>query len=267
MCASACRSRCQSASINRLMPYKPATGDAICMHESQADQNTDLRLMSRYNRFKEQFFLARLRTLRGKVLELGFGDADTLFHYDPGTEVVAVEKNGKWVDRARYKLEEQGIRNVHVELGSAEKLPFLDGEFDFVTSSFMLCSVDSQPGAIAEMYRVLKPGGRYVALEHTLSKNSLFRGLQKVLARPISKIADNCHLNSDPLAVIGLQPFRILKTEYFPYYLEPPLFIEAEKSTSYEGGSIVTSKEEGTTWRTMLSGCPESGEMQQLHGR
>ncbi len=39
--------------------------------------------MSRYNRFKEQFFLARLRTLKGKVLELGFGDADTLFTMIP----------------------------------------------------------------------------------------------------------------------------------------------------------------------------------------
>ncbi len=185
--------------------------------------------MSHYNRFKEDHFLGRLRTLSGRVLELGFGDADTLFYYDPGTDVVAIEKNRKWVDRAAKRLTDGGIGHVKVMEGSAEKLPFRDNEFDFVTSSFMLCSVGSQPAAIAEMFRVLKPGGRYVALEHTLSKNGLFRGLQKILAKPVSKIADNCHLNSDPLAVIGLQPFRVLKAEYFPYYLEPPLYIEAEK--------------------------------------
>ncbi len=185
--------------------------------------------MSRYDDFKKNYFLSKLETLRGKVLELGFGDAATLFHYHSGTEVTALENSTKWVERAKTKLERRGLRHVDVIHGSAEELPFPDGHFDYVTSAFMICSVGSQPAAIREIYRVLKPGGIYVALEHTLSNNRIFRGLQQVLAKPVSKIAGNCHLNSDPLCVIGLQPFRILKTEYFPYYLEPPLYIEAEK--------------------------------------
>lgn len=186
--------------------------------------------MSKYNEFKQSHFLSRLRTLNGKILELGFGDADTLFHYHPDADVVAIEKSRKWVDLAREKLTARDINHVRVMSGSAEELPFPDEEFDFITSSFMLCSVDSQAGAIREMYRVLKPGGSYIALEHTLSRNTLFRGLQKILAKPVSKIADNCHLNSDPLSVIGMQPFQVLKAEYFPYYLEPPLYIEAKKN-------------------------------------
>jgi len=185
--------------------------------------------MSKYNEFKQVNFLSRLSTLKGKILELGFGDAETLFHYHHDADVVAIEKNRKWVDLAREKLDSRGCSHVRVMNGSAEELPFPDGEFDFITSSFMLCSVDSQPDAISEMYRVLKAGGSYIALEHTLSKNSLFRALQKLLAKPVSKIADNCHLNSDPLSVIGMQPFQVLKAEYFPYYLEPPLYIEAKK--------------------------------------
>jgi ubiquinone/menaquinone biosynthesis C-methylase UbiE len=199
--------------------------------------------MSRYDRFKEEFYLARLGTLRGKVLELGFGDADTLLHYGNETEVVAIEKNRKWVEHARKRLAKSGIGHVQVMQGSAEELPFPDGKFDFVTSSFMLCSVGSQREAIAEIYRVLTPGGSYVALEHTLSNNGLFRSIQKILAKPVSKIAGNCHLNSDPLAVIGLQPFRVVKTEYFPYFLEPPMYIEAVKPTGYDAGTTVISKE------------------------
>lgn len=194
--------------------------------------------MSRYDDFKEKLFLSKLETLRGKVLELGFGDAGTLLHYHSGTEVIALENNTKWVERARTKLAGRGLGHVDVIHGSAEDLPFPDGHFDHVTSAFMICSVRSQPAAIREIYRVLKPGGIYVALEHTLSHNRVFRGLQRVLAKPVSKIAGNCHLNSDPLSVIGLQPFRILKTEYFPYYLEPPLYIEAEKTAGDNTGSV-----------------------------
>jgi len=185
--------------------------------------------MSKYNEFKQRNFLSRLSTLTGKILELGFGDADTLLHYQPDADVVAIEKNGKWVDLAREKLAARGISHVRVMNASAEELPFPDEEFDFITSSFMLCSVNSQADAIREMCRVLKTGGFYIAFEHTLSNNTVFRGLQKVLAKPVSRIADNCHLNSDPLHVIGMQPFQVLKAEYFPYYLEPPLYIEAKK--------------------------------------
>jgi len=194
--------------------------------------------MSKYNDFKQSHFLSRLSTLNGKILELGFGDADTLFHYHPDADIVAIEKSRKWVDQAREKLTARGINHVRVMSGSAEDLPFPDEEFDFITSAFMLCSVDSQAGAIREMYRVLKTGGSYIALEHTLSRNTLFRGLQKVLAKPVSKIADNCHLNSDPLSVIGMQSFQVLKAEYFPYYLEPPLFIEAKKIAGEKTDSV-----------------------------
>ncbi len=194
--------------------------------------------MSKYNEFKQSNFLSRLSTLNGKILELGFGDADTLFHYHPDADVVAIEKNRKWVDLAGKKLNARGIKHIRVMSGSAEDLPFPDEEFDFITSAFMLCSVNSQADAVREMYRVLKTGGSYIALEHTLSRNTLFRGLQKMLAKPVSKIADNCHLNSDPLSVIGMQPFQVLKAEYFPYYLEPPLYIEAKKNAGDNAASV-----------------------------
>jgi ubiquinone/menaquinone biosynthesis C-methylase UbiE len=104
--------------------------------------------MSRYDRFKEELLPRRLGTLRGKVLELGFGDADTLLHYGNETEVIALEKNQNGWSGHGTKLAGRGIGHVEVMHGSAEDLPFPDGTFDFVTSSFMLCSVGSQPAAI-----------------------------------------------------------------------------------------------------------------------
>ncbi len=179
--------------------------------------------------FKKTNFNSRLQTLDGIVLELGFGDGRSLLDYHSDTNVIAVEKKKKWIENAEKMLARHGLENITLIHGSAENIPFREYEFDYVTSSFMLCSVDSQKTAISEIYRVLKPGGRYIAIEHTLSKNRLYRTLQKVLTRPVSKIADNCHLNSDPVSIIALQKFNIIKSVYFPYYLEPPLFIEAEK--------------------------------------
>ncbi|MFO8028683.1 MAG: class I SAM-dependent methyltransferase [Cyclonatronaceae bacterium] len=185
--------------------------------------------MNSYDQFRHDHYYRRLGTLTGRVLELGFGDGKSFGHYNSEADVSALEKKKKWVERTAENDNDYRPGKLTLVHGVAEKIPFDDHTFDFVTTSFVLCSVNSQREAIREIYRVLKPAGRYIAIEHTLSNNRLFRGIQHVVAKPLSKIAGNCHLNSDPVAVIMMEDFRILETVYFPFYLEPPLFIEAEK--------------------------------------
>lgn len=196
--------------------------------------------MNAYDQFRNDHYYRRLGTLTGRVLELGFGDGKSFRHYHPEADITALEKKKKWVERPAGNGKDHLPGKMTLVHGVAEKLPFDDHTFDFVTSSFMLCSVNSQREAIREIYRVLKPAGRYIAIEHTLSNNRLFRGIQHVVAKPVSKIAGNCHLNSDPVAVIMMERFRILKTTYFPFYLEPPLFIEAEKVQATDAVADVT---------------------------
>ncbi|MBP3191273.1 class I SAM-dependent methyltransferase [Natronogracilivirga saccharolytica] len=185
--------------------------------------------MSAYNRFREKHYHTALASLTGRVLEIGFGDGTSLLRYAQADEVFGLEKKRKKIQAAGSLLKKNHRGDIRLVEGVAEQLPFESCHFDAVTCSFTLCSVNSREQTVSEILRVLKPGGRLILLEHTLSHNGFFRILQKVLARPLSKISGNCHLDNEPLRVIDTEKFQIISTAYFPFYLEPPLFIEAVK--------------------------------------
>ena len=74
--------------------------------------------------------------------------------------------NDAMLNLGRQRLEDQGIVvNVRYAIANAEKLPFQDGEFDAVTIAFGLRNVTDKDAALAEMYRVLRPGGKVLILE------------------------------------------------------------------------------------------------------
>lgn len=185
--------------------------------------------MRAYNRFREKHFYNALALLRGSVLEIGFGEGASLLRYAQADEVYGLEKSRKNIQSSVALLLEEKRDDIRLVEGRAEYLPFESCRFDAVTCSFALCSVDSRAQTVEEIFRVLKPGGKLLLLEHTLSHNGLFRMLQKMLAKPLSKISGNCHLDNEPLRVIDNEKFNIVSTAYFPFFLEPPLFIEAVK--------------------------------------
>jgi SAM-dependent methyltransferase len=95
-----------------------------------------------------------------------------------------------------------------VERGSADALPFPDGSFDAAVSTFVLCSVDEPSRALAEIHRVLRPGGQLVVLEHVRGRGRL--ALWQDSLTPLHrKLAGNCHLNRDTRAAIGLAGFDV----------------------------------------------------------
>ncbi len=98
--------------------------------------------------------------------------------------------------------------SVPVELvdGRAEALPFPDASFDAVVSTFVLCSVDDPPRALAEIGRVLRPDGRFVVLEHVRGSGRRARW-QDRLTGIHRKLAGNCHLNRDTRAAIAAAGF------------------------------------------------------------
>ncbi len=185
--------------------------------------------MNKHKVFRKNHFLAALGSLDGEVLEIGFGDADTFTHYPESTSVNALEKDPKHLRKAGRMLEVMRRKNITLHEGKAEKLPFEDARFDAVCFSLLLCSVSSQKDAVAEIYRVLKPGGKLIAIEHTLSERPLIRSAQKILTPPLAPISGNCHLDSEPLKAILTKPFRIVRTESMPWFLEPRLYISAIK--------------------------------------
>jgi SAM-dependent methyltransferase len=126
-----------------------------------------------------------LSPVRGRVLELGPG-LGTNFPYLEGTEWTGVEPSGL----LREKLTARGTPGPLLE-GAAEAIPFPNESFDAVVTTLVLCSVREPAKAVAEIRRVLKPGGAYTFIEHVAADTFGKRCLQQML-RPCCCLL-GCH--------------------------------------------------------------------------
>ena len=96
---------------------------------------------------------------RGRVLEIGTGTGAQLRWYGAGASVTALEPDASMRERARRRAALAAARVTVVD-GRAEELPFTDASFDAAVSAFALCTVAYPEAALAELRRVLVPGGR-----------------------------------------------------------------------------------------------------------
>jgi ubiquinone/menaquinone biosynthesis C-methylase UbiE len=138
----------------------------------------------------------------GRVLEIGAGTGFNLPYYPPGvSELVLTDALDGMLRRAEKRARESS-RAVVTTRSSVESLPYPDGSFDTVVGSFLLCSVDDQNRALAEIRRVLAPGGRYLFLEHVRSEDPRLAHRQDQLAGIWKVVAFGCHPNRHTLASI-----------------------------------------------------------------
>ncbi len=136
-----------------------------------------------------------LATAFGEVLEIGFGTGLNLPHY-PGEvrSLTAVEPENMLVSRVDRRIATAPMP-VRREILSAEGLPFEDGRFDCVVSTWTLCTIPDLNAALKEGGRVLKPGGRFIFLEHGRSDDERIARWQDRL-NPIQNIFGcGCNLN------------------------------------------------------------------------
>jgi ubiquinone/menaquinone biosynthesis C-methylase UbiE len=136
-----------------------------------------------------------LQKVRGNVLEIGFGTGLNLPHYPAGiSALTAVEPNGGMGAIAQKRIAASPIPVTTQQL-SGENLPMPDVSFDSVVCTWTLCSIADAPKALAEAYRVLKPGGKFFFIEHGLSEEPSIQTWQNRIT-PIQRVvADGCHLN------------------------------------------------------------------------
>jgi ubiquinone/menaquinone biosynthesis C-methylase UbiE len=141
----------------------------------------------------------------GATLELGAGTGHNLGHYGPAvTSLTLTEPDPHMAARLRARLSDQppAVETEVVEAG-AERLPFADASFDSVVSTLVLCTVDDQAEALAEVARVLRPGGRLLLFEHVRHPGEGGRARwQDRLERPWGWFAGGCHPNRDTLAAL-----------------------------------------------------------------
>lgn len=166
-----------------------------------------------------------LAGLAGRVIEIGVGNGLNFGHYpNTVTEVLAVEPE----DRLRA-LAQQAARQapvpVRVVPGHAEELPAADATFDAAVASLVLCSVPRVTGALAEIRRVLTPGGELRFFEHVRSAQPWLGLLQDALTPVWSRAAGGCHLNRDTATAIRAAGFHIEQLDRFCY--APLRFIPA----------------------------------------
>lgn len=149
--------------------------------------------------------------LSGRVLELGAGNGINFRHY-PGSvdEVVAVEPEPYMRSKAEQAASTAPVR-VSVRAGVADPLEFEDASFDAAVASLVLCSVPDQPGALAELHRVLKPGGQLRFLEHVRSVGERKARVQRTLDRSglWPRLAGGCHCCRDTLTAVTEAGFEV----------------------------------------------------------
>ncbi|KUP98346.1 class I SAM-dependent methyltransferase [Thermobifida cellulosilytica] len=123
------------------------------------------------------------RQARGRVLEVAVGTGRNLAHYPDGvTEVVGIDLSPNMLARARTAAARVGFP-VELHEGDARNLPFPDADFDTVVCTLALCEIPGQAAALAEMHRVLRPGGRLLLVDHVEYARAPFRWIEPLRAR------------------------------------------------------------------------------------
>ena len=159
-----------------------------------------------------------LATACGDVLEIGFGTGLNLPHYPAQVRrITTVDPNA-----GMHRLAQRRVRKSKIEVDqrvlSGERLPFEADRFDCAVSTFTLCSIEDVGQALGEVYRVLKPGGRFLFLEHGLSPEPSVQKWQRRLNWLERCLADGCRLDRNMKELVAAQPFSSVEVEEF--YLE-----------------------------------------------
>jgi ubiquinone/menaquinone biosynthesis C-methylase UbiE len=118
----------------------------------------------------------------GRVLEVAVGTGLNFAFYPPGVAVTAIEISPAMLARARARAARLGLPVTLCE-GDGQALPFASDSFDSVVCTLSLCNIPDETAAIAEMARVLRPGGRLLLLDHVASRSRTVHALQRLVER------------------------------------------------------------------------------------
>jgi ubiquinone/menaquinone biosynthesis C-methylase UbiE len=133
----------------------------------------------------------------GEVLEIAVGTGRNLPHYPAGARVTGIEFSPAMLDLACARAA-QVMPTADLRLGDAQRLEFPDDSFDTVVCTMSLCSIPDDSAAVAEMKRVLRPGGKLVLLEHVRSPLLVVRLIQRLLDLITVRVQHD-HLCREPL--------------------------------------------------------------------
>ncbi len=140
------------------------------------------------------------------ILEVGVGTGKNFPFYPPGSRMTAIDFSPNMLAQAERKRERKQIA-VDLALQDVQSLPYADNSFDTVIASFVFCSVPQPRKGLKELYRVLKPGGQLLLLEHVLSSNKTMAAMMN-LVNPLVVKAVGANINRQTVKNVQACPFR-----------------------------------------------------------
>ena len=165
----------------------------------------------------ESAVLSRLRPLvagqaTGRVLEIGAGTGANFPYYQHAEKIVAAEPDPFMLQRAVKRARGLGL-DVEFHQAIAEALPFPDASFDTVVATLVFCTVADPARALAEVRRVLKPGGALRFIEHVRAERGAAAQAQDLLTPVWEQFGAGCHLNRRTVDAIEAAGFEIVEAK------------------------------------------------------
>ncbi len=149
------------------------------------------------------------------VLEIGAGVGANFRYLRPGTHVTAVEPNPHMLPGLKKRAEAHGV-SLQVLPCPAESIPLPDSSVEAVICTLVLCTVPEPQAALTEVRRILKPGGRFLFLEHVgAPARSLSRRLQDLLHSPWHYLFEGCHTNRNTQELIESVGFQTVDVDRY----------------------------------------------------
>ena len=147
----------------------------------------------------------------GEVLEIAVGTGRNLPYYPDGVRLTGVELSPAMLEVAHARARELG-REIDLRVGDAQALEFPDERFDSVVCTLSLCTIPDDRAAVAEVRRVLRPGGHFLLLEHVRSPLLPIRTAERLL-EPLMLRFEADHLLREPLGHLRAEGFAIERLE------------------------------------------------------
>lgn len=154
----------------------------------------------------------------GRIIEVGAGNGLNFAHYPAAvTEVLAVEPE-PYLREIAVRAARDAAIPIRVVEGTAGRLPAPDASVDAGVASLVLCTVPDQPAALAELFRVIRPGGELRFYEHVRAKSPGLARLQRIVDATVWPLmAGGCHTSRDTRAAIEKAGFVVESCREFDF--------------------------------------------------